>query len=93
MKILHTSEATGLSLIIEDDGKNFVVGKVVHGESKGKPTTRMDSPAYHSSLCAALEDMAHKEAHSGCTSLKSYIDIHRQSLDFFRGVIKEALGA
>jgi hypothetical protein len=95
MKTLIPSDktGTGISLYLEDDGKNFTVGKGVHGESKGKPTFKIDKPAYHgSNFIKALEDMAHREATHGCEDIKSYITIHRQSLDLFRAEVKDALG-
>ena len=90
MTVLHTSEATGISLSILDKD-NFGIGKVTKGkDNNGNERDEMLKPGFFTSLESAMKRMAHLDAMEGCSDLASYIDAHKAALTHFETIIQEA---
>ncbi len=90
MKKLHYSEATGLSLFIENDD-NYTLGKEKNStrEVKGETvdTVALQSPSYFSSIGSALKRIATLEANTNCKeSVASWIEEFNNSMDRFEAL-------
>ena len=92
MKKMHFSEATGLSLIQQDD-KNYIVAKVT--QKKDSTDEVITSPSYFSSVISALKFLAKAEADVNFTEgkLSTWIYEIRKSFSEFEKKFEEAIKA